>query len=209
MLLAGADLPERAPAHAAGDRFDYGRACLALAGYAEARGEGDAGMATVMAVVLERTTDPRWPDTVCDVVEQPGQFEALARWQPPRHPERDEPEAWTRAQRLAEQLLADDRTLVPAACAGATSFQRGPAASGLVPACIVGRHSSANPIAVRRASVLDRSTSPQPCLHLKRSPQRARHCVPLDSPSAGKTPAPPRVRSRRQLFRRQSQGSKS
>lgn len=141
MLLAGADLPERAPAHAAGDRFDYGRACLALAGYAEARGEGDAGMATVMAVVLERTTDPRWPDTVCDVVEQPGQFEALARWQPPRHPERDEPEAWTRAQRLAEQLLADDRTLVPAACAGATSFQRGPAASGLVPACIVGRHS--------------------------------------------------------------------
>lgn len=51
--------------------------CLADAVYGEARGEGFDSQAYVVAVILNRVRDPRWPDTVCDVVYQRGQFHGV------------------------------------------------------------------------------------------------------------------------------------
>lgn len=44
--------------------------CLAVTLYHEARGEGNAGMLGVANVVINRMHDPRWPDTICEVVSQ-------------------------------------------------------------------------------------------------------------------------------------------
>jgi spore germination cell wall hydrolase CwlJ-like protein len=44
--------------------------CLATAIYFEARGELTAGQIAVANVVMNRTADPRYPDTVCGVVKQ-------------------------------------------------------------------------------------------------------------------------------------------
>ena len=48
--------------------------CLALALYWEARGEGQEGMRAVTSVVLNRVEDGRFPDTVCDVVYEGGEY---------------------------------------------------------------------------------------------------------------------------------------
>lgn len=45
-------------------------ACLALAVYYEARSEGFEGQAAVATVVMNRVADPRYPDTICEVVQQ-------------------------------------------------------------------------------------------------------------------------------------------
>ena len=75
--------------------------CLAMTVYGEARGEPLAGQVAVAQVVLNRMADPRWPDTVCGVVTQPGQFSF--HWQAPR-----EPSAWERAVIVARRALAGD-----------------------------------------------------------------------------------------------------
>lgn len=47
---------------------------LALNVYYEARGEGLAGKAAVANVTLNRLRDQRWPETLAEVILQPGQF---------------------------------------------------------------------------------------------------------------------------------------
>lgn len=44
--------------------------CLALTVYFEARSEPLRAQAAVAQVVLNRVADPRYPDTICEVVEQ-------------------------------------------------------------------------------------------------------------------------------------------
>lgn len=48
--------------------------CLALAIYHEARGEILAGQYAIAKTVINRAKDPRFPNTICKVVYQPGQF---------------------------------------------------------------------------------------------------------------------------------------
>ncbi|MDQ7260402.1 cell wall hydrolase [Paracoccus sp. PS-1] len=48
--------------------------CLAEALYFEARGEGVQGQKAVAEVILNRVDHPRFPKTVCGVVNQRGQF---------------------------------------------------------------------------------------------------------------------------------------
>lgn len=48
--------------------------CLALGLHFEARGEPLAGQLAVARVILHRTAHWRYPDDVCSVIEQPGQF---------------------------------------------------------------------------------------------------------------------------------------
>lgn len=48
--------------------------CLSEALYFEARGEGSQGQAAVAEVILNRVDHPRFPKTVCGVVNQSGQF---------------------------------------------------------------------------------------------------------------------------------------
>jgi N-acetylmuramoyl-L-alanine amidase len=44
--------------------------CLAMNMYHEARNQGTAGALAVTGVVLNRVNDNRYPDTICEVVEQ-------------------------------------------------------------------------------------------------------------------------------------------
>ena len=48
--------------------------CLSEALYFEARGEGATGQQAVAEVILNRVDHPRFPKTVCGVVNQSGQF---------------------------------------------------------------------------------------------------------------------------------------
>jgi spore germination cell wall hydrolase CwlJ-like protein len=48
--------------------------CLAKNLYFEARGENEAGQFAVGFVTMNRVRNKRWPDSVCKVVYQPGQF---------------------------------------------------------------------------------------------------------------------------------------
>ena len=54
--------------------------CLAMNMYHEARNQGTAGILAVSAVVLNRVNDHRFPDTICEVVEQ---GPTRASWQDP------------------------------------------------------------------------------------------------------------------------------
>ena len=49
--------------------------CMAKNIYFESRGEPEAGMFTVGFVTMNRVRDKRWPNTICKVVYQSGQFE--------------------------------------------------------------------------------------------------------------------------------------
>ena len=60
---------------------DRSTECLALNMYHEARGQGIAGELAVTAVVLNRVNDKRYPNTICEVVEQ---GPTRASWQNPQ-----------------------------------------------------------------------------------------------------------------------------
>ena len=60
---------------------DRSTECLALNMYHEARGQGIAGELAVTAVVLNRVNDKRYPNTICEVVEQ---GPTRASWQDPK-----------------------------------------------------------------------------------------------------------------------------
>lgn len=47
--------------------------------HAEAQGECFRGQVAVGAVVMNRVRDPRWPDTIREVIRQPGQFAQPSR----------------------------------------------------------------------------------------------------------------------------------
>ena len=73
--------------------------CLALAIYHEARGEIRAGQYAVAKTVVNRARDSRFPNTVCKVVYQPGQFTDIRKTKV-----RDK-EAWQRALDIAYDVL--------------------------------------------------------------------------------------------------------
>ena len=56
--------------------------CLADNIYFEARGEPEAGQFLVGFITLNRVRDSRWPNDICKVVYQPGQF----NWTFDKHP---------------------------------------------------------------------------------------------------------------------------
>ena len=49
---------------------DLDAQCLALNMYHEARNQGSAGLLAVSSVVLNRVKDKRFPNTICEVIEQ-------------------------------------------------------------------------------------------------------------------------------------------
>ena len=64
--------------------------CMADNLHHEARVDGMRGMEAVATVVMNRVSDSRWPDNVCDVVYQPSQF------------------SWTLEKRLVEMKVEHD-----------------------------------------------------------------------------------------------------
>jgi spore germination cell wall hydrolase CwlJ-like protein len=67
-------LDEQVAAYKRADTADAEQDCLASAVYFEARGEPIEGQLAVADVVLNRVASERYPDTICEVVEQPWQF---------------------------------------------------------------------------------------------------------------------------------------
>lgn len=67
-------LPELVGAYQRTDVPTSEQDCLASAVYFEARGEQIEGQLAVAEVVLNRVASKRYPDTICEVVEQPWQF---------------------------------------------------------------------------------------------------------------------------------------
>jgi spore germination cell wall hydrolase CwlJ-like protein len=67
-------LPELVNAYQRTELSDQEQDCLASAVYFEARGEKIEGQLAVAEVVLNRVASKKYPDTICEVVEQPMQF---------------------------------------------------------------------------------------------------------------------------------------
>jgi len=67
-------LEQQVAAAARVETIDQEQDCLASAVYFEARGEELKGQLAVADVVLNRTASPKYPNTICEVVEQPWQF---------------------------------------------------------------------------------------------------------------------------------------
>lgn len=91
--------------------------CLALNVYHESRGESLMGRMMVAQVTMNRAADPRWPDTVCEVVYQDrkpdSNFNAQFSWVDdgkPDHPH--DPDAWRDALFLAMDVL-EDQSILP------------------------------------------------------------------------------------------------
>ena len=87
--------------------------CLAFNIYHEARGEGLDGQFAVAAVTLNRVRSKRYPDTICSVVWQRGQFS----WTKDGRSDRpQELEAWHASMWVAAtSMLLDQRHLVGSA----------------------------------------------------------------------------------------------
>lgn len=85
--------------------------CLAQNIYHESRGEPTKGQLAVAFVTLNRVEDSRFPDTICGVVFQRGQFS----WTPDK-PKIKEQQAWSKAKDIADQAtslhsIGEDNTL--------------------------------------------------------------------------------------------------
>lgn len=78
--------------------------CLALNIYHEARGEPQEGQIAVAYVTMNRLVSPRYPNSVCDVVWQNGQFS----WT--KDDIGDKPSdvrAWSRARQIAQFVYSN------------------------------------------------------------------------------------------------------
>ena len=78
LLTAVAFLPILGGPAGAAEARDRERRCLTMIAYAEAGGEGSAGMLAVMKVVRNRIADLSFADDACLVALEPGQFQPVA-----------------------------------------------------------------------------------------------------------------------------------
>lgn len=105
-------LPELVGAYAETATDSAEQDCLASAIYFEARGEPVEGQLAVAEVVLNRVASGRYPDTICEVVEQPWQFSFVNRTGriPPAN---RASEAWRRAVAVAQIAERGASRLLP------------------------------------------------------------------------------------------------
>lgn len=97
--------------------------CLARALYFEARGEALDGQVAVAEVVLNRVDSPRWPATICEVVEEARRDSCQFSFMCDGKPETvANPKAWDRAAKIARAMIdGAPRRLT----GGATHFHAG------------------------------------------------------------------------------------
>lgn len=76
--------------------------CMAKNIYFESRGEPEAGQFMVGFVTMNRVRDSRWPNTICKVVYEPGQFS----WTEDKHPNTPKQgEQWNKAVYIASIVM--------------------------------------------------------------------------------------------------------
>jgi len=115
VALLSLSLPESGPQEALilpplPAELDYSSSldCLALNIYHEARGEPRDGQLAVAMVVMNRVNDPRFPNSVCDVVKQGGEARGcqFSWWCDGRSDRPTDRLAWAESRRVAEAVLA-------------------------------------------------------------------------------------------------------
>jgi spore germination cell wall hydrolase CwlJ-like protein len=94
--------------------------CLARAIYFEARSESELGQRAVAQVIINRSKDPAYPNTVCGVIYQGAERPNACQFSFACDGLSDEPKTraqWAMAQKIAKQALAgkNDVTIVAAA----------------------------------------------------------------------------------------------
>ncbi len=99
-----------------------GITCIALAVYAEARGESYFGQALVANVIVNRQALLPYGADACDVINIPGQFEGMDKWPYPRHPWLQDRRAWDLALEVATVVVTGDY-YIPPPCQTATYFR--------------------------------------------------------------------------------------
>lgn len=67
-------------AHAKTETYNQKLRCLAEAVWRESRGEGYWGQVAVAQVVVNRSRSPQFPNDICKVIFQPGQFPWAKNW---------------------------------------------------------------------------------------------------------------------------------
>jgi spore germination cell wall hydrolase CwlJ-like protein len=104
--LFSGTLEEQVATAARVETEDQQQDCLASAVYFEARGEPLKGQLAVADVVLNRTASPKYPDSICEVVEQPWQFSFVNATG--RIPEANRSsQSWRNAVAIARIAMAD------------------------------------------------------------------------------------------------------
>jgi spore germination cell wall hydrolase CwlJ-like protein len=97
------------------ESLDDAITCLARSIYWEARGEGDAGMEAIANVIMNRTGQEGFPNTICGVVKQ-GQEQGACQfswWCDGRSDDATEEEPYSHAKEIARKALnrqLQDRT---------------------------------------------------------------------------------------------------
>ncbi|HEX8192670.1 MAG TPA: cell wall hydrolase [Allosphingosinicella sp.] len=76
--------------------------CLAKVVLYEAGSEPRAGQLAVAQVVMNRVRSPRFPNSICGVIYQRGQFSAIRSYSPPRGAR------WNRALSLAREVISGE-----------------------------------------------------------------------------------------------------
>ena len=76
--------------------------CMTRVMLYEAGNEGSAGQLAVGHVVMNRVRSPRFPDSVCSVIYQRGQFSSIRSFNHPRNAR------WNRAEALARDVMAGE-----------------------------------------------------------------------------------------------------
>lgn len=92
--------------------------CLALNIYFESRGESIKGQKAVAWVTMNRTNDPEYPDNICDVVHDHGQFSWVLDKISNKPKDKD---AWKRSMYIAWTILNNSHTNIDPT-KGATMF---------------------------------------------------------------------------------------
>jgi spore germination cell wall hydrolase CwlJ-like protein len=93
-------LSELVSDHSSADAENAEDECLATSVYYESKGEPLNGQLAVAQTIINRTKSGRFPDSVCDVVRQPGQFSFLHGGEMPEAPR--SAGAWQRAVAIAK-----------------------------------------------------------------------------------------------------------
>lgn len=85
--------------------------CLATAIFFEARNQHIDGQMAVAEVIINRVESPKWPNTICEVVNQPKQFSFTHDGLSDNPIKYNEPAAWIAAQIVAQDAISKINTL--------------------------------------------------------------------------------------------------
>lgn len=88
--------------------------CLANAMYYEARGESRKGKWAVADLTLSRVGSPGFPDSICEVVKQRGQYtRAARRGIAPKPRNSKDSKAWNECVEIAKKAIANPNQVLP------------------------------------------------------------------------------------------------